>query len=478
MTKERLCSIGLAGASVLLVCRLAFAVCGDGVPDSGESCDLGGANGSSTSCCTALCEFRIAGSSCRPSAGPCDVGETCTGTSSACPSDGFQPSNFQCRTAAGACDVAETCSGSGPDCPSDAFEPSGTVCRAPAGACDVSEFCDGNGPDCPPDTVVAAGTVCRPTGGDCDVAESCDGTSPTCPADVVQPAGTVCRSGTGTCDPAESCDGSSVACPADAFAPDGSPCNDGSACTSGDSCFRGVCVGTTDVDACLDHFLCYKSRVSVGSTFTTVNAVHLVDDFEDTHVEVTRPRRLCLPANKNAEGVHDAETHLRAYAIHASPGAPRFVAQPNLVVNNQLGFIHVDAIRYDLLLVPTSKSLTGPAPDPPDENSIGVDHYKCYKVHVTPGTPRFPDRTTVSVTDQFNGVAKTLRLKRPRHLCNPVDKNGEGTKNPTVHLMCYLAKGQPKTPRHKGVFLTDQFGTGQADTVAEQEICIPSTVGS
>src|SRR4029077_13413517 len=106
MTKERLSSIGLAGTSALLVCRLALAACGDGVPDAGESCDLGGANGSPTSCCTALCEFRITGSSCRPSAGPCDVTETGTGTSATCPSDGFQPSNFQCRTAAGACDVA------------------------------------------------------------------------------------------------------------------------------------------------------------------------------------------------------------------------------------------------------------------------------------------------------------------------------------------------------------------------------------
>ena len=72
MTKERLCGIGLAGTSVFLVCRLALAACGDGNPDPGESCDLGAANGSGTSCCTALCEFRIAGSS-SPHSVRCDA---------------------------------------------------------------------------------------------------------------------------------------------------------------------------------------------------------------------------------------------------------------------------------------------------------------------------------------------------------------------------------------------------------------------
>src|SRR5262249_45514378 len=36
-------------------------VCGDGIVTSGEQCDLGGANGSTTSCCTATCQFRASG---------------------------------------------------------------------------------------------------------------------------------------------------------------------------------------------------------------------------------------------------------------------------------------------------------------------------------------------------------------------------------------------------------------------------------
>jgi hypothetical protein len=473
MTKEML-RVLLVGSALVVVPSLALAVCGDGFVDPGESCDLGAGNGSSTTCCTTLCEYRAVGFTCRPATAFCDVTETCTGGDANCPLDGFKGSDVQCRTAAGDCDMAETCSGSGPDCPADAFRPAGTVCRAPVGSCDVTENCDGTGPGCPADGVQPAGTPCRPATGDCDLAESCDGSAGTCPPDQVKPAGTVCRSGTGTCDPAETCDGSAIACPSDAFSPDGTPCNDNSACTDNDACFRGVCVGTASVDACLDDFLCYKTKQASGEPkFAPVAGVHLVDQFEDVTSDVTKARGLCLPADKNGEGTVDPATHLALYSILPPAGAPRPVPQRNVLVTNQLGFIRVDTIRPELLLVPAAKSLTSqpPAPDPQGNQ---VDHYKCYKVRVTPGTPRFPERVIVTATDQFNTATKTLKLLKPRHLCNPVEKNGESVKNPSVHLMCYLARGVPRTAPRRGVFVTDQFGPRRVDTSREREICIPS----
>ncbi len=471
--------LGLLLAIVLgtTVAPSALAVCGDGVVDSGESCDLGAGNGSPTTCCTTLCEFRAVGFTCRTSAGVCDVAETCTGADGNCPVDTFKASDVQCRTAAGACDVPETCSGSGPDCPPDAFRPSGTVCRGPAGSCDITESCDGSGPDCPPDAVQPAGTTCRPATGDCDLTESCDGTSPSCPPDDVRPAGTVCRTGTGTCDPAEMCDGSGVACPPDAFAPDGTACNDNSACTDNDACFRGVCVGTTNLDACLDEFLCYKTKPSSGEPkFVPLPAVHLVDRFNDLDFAVTRARGLCLPADAGAEGTVDPNTHLASYSIVPAVGQPRPAPHQNILVTNTLGFLRVDTLRPDQLLVPAAKSLTSqpPGPDP----GSNVDHYECYKVHVTAGTPRFPERVHVSVTDQFNSTPKNLKLLKPRHLCLTVDKNGEGVKNPSVNLMCYISRGTPRTARRTGVFITDQFGSRKIDSVRDREFCIPSDVSA
>eukprot|EP00698_Gefionella_okellyi_P021390 TRINITY_DN6924_c0_g1_i5.p1 TRINITY_DN6924_c0_g1~~TRINITY_DN6924_c0_g1_i5.p1 ORF type:complete len:353 (+),score=43.65 TRINITY_DN6924_c0_g1_i5:64-1122(+) len=55
------------------------------------------------------CVPRPAGFSCRPSAGACDIAETCNGASTACPVDTFQSSNTVCRGSAGVCDVVEKC---------------------------------------------------------------------------------------------------------------------------------------------------------------------------------------------------------------------------------------------------------------------------------------------------------------------------------------------------------------------------------
>src|SRR2546428_418500 len=204
-----------------------------------------------------------------------------------------------------------------------------------------------------------------PAPGACGVREGCTGQRPSGPPDARQQNGAVCRPGTGVCDPAETCDGVNVACPPDAFAPDGTPCNDGSACTDNDACFRGACVGTTNVDACLDDFYCYKTKPSAGeSRFTPVTGVHLVDQFDDLHFDVVKPRFLCPPADKNSQGIVDPATHLRAYAIRAVRGTPRYSPRTNILVTNQLGDIHVNTIRPDLLLVPAAKSLTAP-PSPP-----------------------------------------------------------------------------------------------------------------
>src|SRR5438552_15036733 len=219
------------------------STCGDGTLDPGEQCD--DANNLNGDCCSAACQIEAAGTVCRPVAGVCDVAETCTGTSGACPADAFVPATTQCRASAGECDVAEFCPGNGPSCPADAKQPSGTactddgnscttdtcdgiadacqhpagnagtVCRASAGVCDPAETCDGTSPSCPADAKSPPGTVCRPVAGVCDVAETCDGTSPTCPADAFASAATQCRASAGACDPAESCTGTSAACPAD-----------------------------------------------------------------------------------------------------------------------------------------------------------------------------------------------------------------------------------------------------------------------
>jgi hypothetical protein len=186
-------------------------------------------------------------------------------------------------------------------------------------------------------------------------------------------------------------------------------------------------------------------------------------------------KHLCTPADKNAEGVIDSTTHEMSYQIKSSF---RHVRHTNVAVTNQFGTLHVDTLKADLLLDPSNKNLST-QPTAPDNNAIGVDHYKCYKIRITPGTPAFPKGTTASVGDQFTSPAKTLALKKPKHLCNPVSKNGETVKNANARLLCYLAKpapGQPKHVRRSGVQTNDQFRPEILQTIKEAEFCVPSVV--
>jgi hypothetical protein len=98
-------------------------------------------------------------------------------------------------------------------------------------------------------------------------------------------------------------------------------------------------------------------------------------------------------------------------------------------------------------------------------------------VKIASGTPKMVPQT-VTVADQFRPTAGTFTLKKPRLLCNPVDKNGEGIKNADAHLVCYQAKrasGVPKHARLSGVQTNNQFGVEVQGTIKERTLCIPST---
>ncbi|KAF7179286.1 hypothetical protein CNMCM7691_008218 [Aspergillus felis] len=102
--------------------------CGNGIVEVGEECDCG-ANCAENSCCDGStcrlrvgadcddaaspcctnCQFASADTVCRPSTGPCDIEETCTGNSTTCPADQFLSDGQRCR-GDGAGSPRSTCS--------------------------------------------------------------------------------------------------------------------------------------------------------------------------------------------------------------------------------------------------------------------------------------------------------------------------------------------------------------------------------
>jgi cysteine-rich repeat protein len=183
-----LSAIGFPTAHLVQSLDISCAECGNGIVEFGEECDGG-------DCCESDCTYTAGGTECRPSAGPCDVAESCTGGSADCPADGFA-NGTECRPSAGDCDPAESCDGSGAACPPDALDPAGTPCRPAAGPCDVAEVCNGQSPTCPADAKQPAGTVCDPASAPCEEDSVCDGSSNGCPPnDLI----TICFSGDGCC---------------------------------------------------------------------------------------------------------------------------------------------------------------------------------------------------------------------------------------------------------------------------------------
>ncbi len=211
----------------------------------------------------------------------------------------------------------------------------------------------------------------------------------------------------------------------------------------------------------IDHFLCYKTR------FRESQTVSLSDTFDSGSHEVGRGRFLCAPADKNGEGVLDTDTHLSGYRI---TGPHEAATDVELI--NQFGAFRYDTGRGKMtLLVPTAKSLDGPAGEP--DPASNVDHYRCVSARTTLGTQELANRTAVNVVDQFGDrQVQLLRTSRAR-VCVPTDKNGEGIKSPDDHLVCYRTKA---VPRSAGVTaeINNQFAAYVVKLGKAAQFCLPA----
>ncbi len=204
--------------------------------------------------------------------------------------------------------------------------------------------------------------------------------------------------------------------------------------------------------------------------------VRLADCFDDAFFDLEVRKGLCAPANKNSEGLLDGATHYRKYFFRPSANQPTFAKKLNVLVTNQLGSIHVDAVRRYVLMVPTAKDLVS-TPAPPSPSSINYEHFKCYKVRVTTGTPKFVP-TTVTISDQFISPAINFSVVKPKLLCVPTDKNGEGIVNQDRALLCYKAKSASPVTTPASAFTNNQFGPETVHMGKDEQLCIPSVVPS
>jgi hypothetical protein len=246
-------------------------------------------------------------------------------------------------------------------------------------------------------------------------------------------------------------------------------CNDNDPCTD-DVCNpeTGECESTPNNNPeCVGerHFQCYEIKPFAFAR----RSASVEDRFGDGTVTVRAPSALCAPSDKNGEdpSAPDDPEHLANFPVTGA--APQ--AQ-NIVVTDQFGTVQVDLVRRSSLLVPTAKGLA--TPPGPLVNPV-IDHFQCYRVRRSPGTPRFSPITGVAATDQFG--AHGLDLLRIRSLCVPANKNDEDPNAPLSPqaLLCYKTRQRVRfgelTP-----FINDQFVAQQVRLIRRIEFCVPATL--
>ena len=233
-----------------------------------------------------------------------------------------------------------------------------------------------------------------------------------------------------------------------------------------------------------DHFLCYDTKLAPHTpALATVPGVALVDDIEGKSFDVKKTRALCTPADANALGIADADTHLHARDVKESAGEPRHLRRIGLRLATALGMFAVDTVKPDRLLVPASKGIGAPLPAP-DPLLHDVDRFKCYKARRSAGTPALPRGATalgVLLANQFSD-GSAFTLSKLQHVCTSVDENGLGRKNPDAWLVCFQAR--TKLPLRDGsaepiftsLFATSEFGTEQLATKRAYELCVPAVL--
>jgi len=241
----------------------------------------------------------------------------------------------------------------------------------------------------------------------------------------------------------------------------------------------GVSAQLTPIHPADDHFLCYKGKLPKGEVSGAGAVLDLVDMLaQPAAFDLGKERGSCNPADKNSEGIVDADTHLTVYQVKRQKGEAKFAKQANVRMVDQFGEVFLDTKKEDRILIPASKDddPVAPLPAPPDAESHGVDHYKCYKAAETKGASKFTP-VQVLVEDQWESPAKTYDLKKPKLLCLAVDKNGEGIKNDNAAVVCYQAKpakGEPKHAKREGVGFADQIIAHRLDSKKEEVLCVPA----
>ena len=209
----------------------------------------------------------------------------------------------------------------------------------------------------------------------------------------------------------------------------------------------------------LEHFQCYK----LDEQKFKQRRVTLNDQFKNTRTKVKSRKELCNPAKKNKEPFANKRAHLTRYEIDGKP------LNTTVATHNQFGSQRFLVKKPKRLMVPTEKQERG---DKRKKIRTDTDHFQCYSIKAQGGIRSVEGKPKrVTVKDQFR--KKGVKVKDPKLLCTPVDKNSEGLLYPVEHLLCYAIKAKDLNKR---VTIRNQFEKKNKGVRVEnpKELCVPT----
>jgi hypothetical protein len=107
----------------------------------------------------------------------------------------------------------------------------------------------------------------------------------------------------------------------------------------------------------------------------------------------------------------------------------------------------------------------------PDQDAC-LDDFVCYRS----GSVNPPNVFGVQLADQFESL--TMTVEKPKLLCTPADKNGEGTVNEDVHLRTRRTMPGPPFVRRNNILVRNQLGDIRVDLIKRDVLMIPSLKSS
>jgi len=102
-------------------------------------------------------------------------------------------------------------------------------------------------------------------------------------------------------------------------------------------------------DSALDHFQCYRTQ----GGRTRIEHLKIADEFGTIVVDVKRPVRLCVPVDKDGEGIDDPTAHLMCYEVRLS-STMAFAPAGDVLVENEFGADRFEARRPRELCIPAT----------------------------------------------------------------------------------------------------------------------------